>query len=254
MSYQSISKPIMHFLKHFEQPKVLEIGLDKGQTAIPICHNLSLLGRPFSYTGIDIKISEYIQTMFISMDNIKIAGFEGHKEPHNFRLFQKNSLEILPVLINAGQKFNLILLDGDHNYYTVSRELKMLQKLCLPSTLIVCDDYNTKWAYKDLYYSEYKEYQQIERATRPKNTEKAGVRTAIDEFVQNSNGVWGSWHPPTSTGLMDYCILYQPDNILGARFDNGPDEAAKFASCQTMKFIFNESNCKEVMALKQKGE
>ena len=76
----------------------------------------------------------------------------------------------------------------------------------------------------------------------------------IEEFIENSNGTWASWHPATSTGFMDYCILYQPDNILGARFDHPPDEDAQYASCQAMRFIFNESNCKEVMTLKQKGE
>jgi len=254
VSYQSISKPIMDFLKYFEHPKVLEIGIDKGQTAIPICHNLSLLDRPFSYDGIDIKITEYVQTMFINMANMRIAGFDGHEAPYNLRMFQKNSLDILPILIEAEKKYNLILLDGDHNYYTVSKELKMLEKLCLPSTMIVCDDYNTKWAYKDLYYSEYKEYQKTERATTRKKTEKAGVRTAIDEFVENSNGSWGCWAPATASGAMDYCILYQPNNILDGRFDNGSDRAASFASCQDMKFIFNQSNCKEVMTLKEKGE
>ena len=71
----------MDFLKYFEHPKVLEIGIDKGQTAIPICHNLSLLDRPFSYDGIDIKITEYVQTMFINMANMRIAGFDGHEAP-----------------------------------------------------------------------------------------------------------------------------------------------------------------------------
>ena len=247
MSYQSISKPIMDFLKYFEYPKVLEIGVDKGQTAIPICHNLSLLGRPFLYDGIDIRISDYIKTVFINMNNISVAGFDGHREPSNFKLFEKNSLDMLPKIINSGQKYNLILLDGDHNYYTVTREMKMLEKLCLPSTLIVCDDYNTKWAYEDLYYNEYKQYDKTKRATNFKETEKTGVRPAIDEFIERSNGFWGCWHP----NEMDYCILYQPKNILGARFDNGD---AEFASCQTMKFVFNESSCKEVMTLKEKGE
>ena len=244
----------MDFLKYFEYPKVLEIGIDKGQTTIPICHNLSLLGRPFLYDGIDIRISDHIKTIFMNMNNISIAGFGGHRPPNNFRLFEKNSLDMLPEIVKSGQKYNLILLDGDHNYYTVTRELKMLEKLCLPSTLIVCDDYNTKWAYKDLYYSEYKEYQETKRATSFKKTEKTGVRTAVDEFVEKHSGSWGCWTPPTATGGMDYCILYQTENILGARLDNGPADTAGFACCQTMKFVFNESNCKEVMTLKEKGE
>jgi hypothetical protein len=239
VSYQSLSKPIMGFLNYFESPNVLEIGIDKGQTTIPLCHNLAVINKNFTYDGIDIKISDYIQTIFINMAYISLFGFRGHPEPSNIMLFQKNSLDILPKIIATGKKYNLILLDGDHNYYTVSRELKLLEQLCLPSTLIICDDYNTKWAHEDLYYSEYKEYSDVEQATKRKETDKVGVKAAVDEFVKNSNGKWDLGHPPG----FDYCILSQPKNILGYRFVNrGPP----MASNQKIEFMFNKSTCQEI--------
>ena len=56
MSYQNLARPIMQFLSYFEFPRVLEIGVDKGQTTFPLCHNMSMFRRPWLYEGVDIKI------------------------------------------------------------------------------------------------------------------------------------------------------------------------------------------------------
>jgi len=241
MSYQSLSKPILDFLKHFAYPKILEIGIDKGQTMIPLCHNLTLLGRPFCYDAIDIKVQDYLQSVIINMGRISCGGYDGHPQSKNVNFYEESSLDILPKLVALGIKYNLILLDGDHNYYTVSRELKDLEKLCYPSTMIICDDYDTKWAYEDLYYSEYKEYKNINIATAARETQKKGVRAAVEEFVQNSNNVWSIGHGPP----MDYCILFKPKNIKGWRLDD-----SEFATEQRMEFIFNKTTCTEIMNLK----
>ena len=55
-------------------------------------------------------------------------------------------------------KFDIVFLDGDHNYFTVYNELHLLQNLLHPRSVIICDDYNV---------TEY------------------GVRKAVDEIKDN---------------------------------------------------------------------
>jgi cephalosporin hydroxylase len=52
--------------------------------------------------------------------------------------------------------FDVVLIDGDHNWYTVFHELMALQANCLaqlrPMPVIVCHDTLWPYAYRDLYY------------------------------------------------------------------------------------------------------
>lgn len=241
MSYQGITKPIMQFLSHFEYPKILEIGVDKGQTAIPLSHNLTLLERPFLYDGVDILVQESAVSMLTSMSRVMHADFEPVIPTFNVRLFEENSLEFLPKLIKNSAKYNLILLDGDHNYHTVYNELIMLDELALPSTLIVCDDYNTRWSHKDMFYSERPEYSSAgATATRKIEGKKSGVRPAIEDFVDQSDGKWTLIYPDPS----DYCILYQAQAISSINMFTPPG-TTKMKS-QILEVYFNEQECTEV--------
>ena len=57
MSYLGFAKILSRdFLKNFKNPRVLEIGIDTGQTAMPLISNLSCLFDSFTYTGIDVNI------------------------------------------------------------------------------------------------------------------------------------------------------------------------------------------------------
>jgi predicted O-methyltransferase YrrM len=106
----------------------------------------------------------------------------------NVSLIQANSLDALPHLIENNKKFDVFLLDGDHNYYTVSQELKLIQQLVKPSSLVIVDDYNGKWSEKDLWYSQREDYVGVNNATKPIDTEKQGVKSAVDEFIANTQG------------------------------------------------------------------
>jgi hypothetical protein len=242
MSYQNIAKPIMQYLSCFEEPKVLEIGIDKGQTALPICHNLSLLERPFLYEGVDINVRDEVALAVASMAKLYSHTTEPGLGFHNVVLYQRNSLDFLATAIDNRRKYNLILIDGDHNYYTIYNELKLVQHLTLPSTIIVCDDYNTNWAYKDMYYSEREGYEDNELATKRQETEKAGVRPAVDDFIKDSNGKWKVQH-----GLgqgSDYCILYQRENVLDMRYYSTP--LTTQASSGILEIYFDKRKCPEV--------
>ena len=239
----------MQFLSHFEIPKVLEIGTERGQTTLPLCHNLTLLGRPFLYDGVDIVIRPELSHSLGAMAGIFLKDFEPGRRMYNIRLFEENSLDFLPKLIKDSAKYNLILLDGDHNYHSVYNELIMLDKLTLPSTLIVCDDYNTHWSDKDLFYSEREEYRGVQSATPKTIEKKSGVRPAIEDFVENTEGKWAiasastaTWGPDARPS--DYCILYQPQAVLDVNMFLPP--GLWTMNSQIMEVYFNKQECPEV--------
>ncbi len=156
---------------------VLEIGVDTGISLFALNHNLSLLGVSFEYIGVDIKIQNHIQL-------IDSMFFKANEET-SISLVEDNSLKFLP---KVNKKFDIILLDGDHNYETVSQELEFVKNLMHDNTLVICDDYSGRWSNKDLYYINRPGYSDIELAT-PQNLDldKAGVKPAIDEFVDKNN-------------------------------------------------------------------
>ena len=49
--------------------------------------------------------------------------------------------------------------------------------------LVVCDDYEGRWSERDLWYSERDGYQDVKAATPRVETEKHGVKAAVDEWL-----------------------------------------------------------------------
>lgn len=68
-----------------------------------------------------------------------------------FKLYTDLSLNRLPLL----QEYDAILIDGDHNWYTVYNELKIIQNTFNSSELplIFLHDINWPYARRDLYYN-----------------------------------------------------------------------------------------------------
>jgi predicted O-methyltransferase YrrM len=101
----------------------------------------------------------------------------------NAYLIEKNSLEVLPAIVENGTQFDVMLLDGDHNYHTVRQEMEFVERVVKPGGILICDDYAGRWAERDLWYSEREGYEGNDRATKPVDTEKHGVKPAIDEWL-----------------------------------------------------------------------
>jgi hypothetical protein len=159
------------FLSGLDSPNILEIGIDKGQTLFPLLQFFSYTGKTFSYTGLDVLIRDDLKIPISYMD---------FKHGQDINLYNVNSLAYLP---ECKEKFDLILVDGDHNYYTVKQELKYLVNLCTKNTIMICDDYHGRWANADGYYSELDEYKNIDMATQRQETEKQGVNQAVNDFL-----------------------------------------------------------------------
>jgi GT2 family glycosyltransferase/glycosyltransferase involved in cell wall biosynthesis len=127
-----------------------------------------------------------------------------------FEIYTDLSLSVLPLL----EDYDVILLDGDHNWYTVFNELKTIEKSFKNKKfpLIFLHDIGWPYSRRDLYYNPenipeiYRQpYKQLgmypgQRELKEKgglnphifnaiteNTPKNGVLTALEDFVDQSN-------------------------------------------------------------------
>lgn len=189
MSYHAFIPVLKKFVFDLQRPRVLEIGNDRGSTFVPLAVFMLRTKDSFHLMGIDVMLQESLLITIAHIDR---------NQSQRIDLVQANSLETLPKLAEAGAKFDVVLLDGDHNYHTVTRELLMLDALVEDHTLLVVDDYNGRWAERDLFYSERKEYSGCKEATLRIKTDKHGVRAAVDDFL-------------TSTSA--WTMLFKDDNV-----------------------------------------
>lgn len=157
-----------------KEPRVLEIGVDTGSTFVPMLSFLARTFAKFELVGVDVKFPDFIPIIVSNMDLMPTQRCV---------LIEDNSLVVLPKFIESKDSFDLVLIDGDHNYYTVSRELLYVKKLVKESSMVIVDDYNGKWAFRDLWYSERPGYETSEKASKRIDTKFQGVRPAVDEFV-----------------------------------------------------------------------
>ena len=154
--------------------KILEIGVDTGISLFSIVNNLNLIEVPFEYTGVDIKIQPHTQIIQWSF----MQRFNQNK----INLLENNSLRYLS---ECNEKFDIVLIDGDHNYETVARECKELKKISHVNTLFIFDDYFGKYASTDQFYYKREGYENNKLIMiKETNGEKQGVKTAVDEFVE----------------------------------------------------------------------
>ena len=63
MSYLGYTRHVVDgILSRIQSPRILEIGVDKGQTTLPLLHNTAMVhgaqgtGEGFVYVGVDIKM------------------------------------------------------------------------------------------------------------------------------------------------------------------------------------------------------
>jgi predicted O-methyltransferase YrrM len=179
MAYHGYIPSIKQFLSQIQSPKVLEIGLCKGITTIPLLAFMSRMHENFEFVGVDVLVQE---SLLIILNNIDVLPSQ------KMIIHQDSSLNALPKLTESSKKFDVVLLDGDHNYYTVSRELEYLDSLTNENSIVLIDDYHGRWSERDLWYSEKEGYESADKATKRIDTEKHGVKPAVDDFLmKNSN-------------------------------------------------------------------
>jgi methyltransferase family protein len=108
------------------------------------------------------------------------------------------SLEVLPSLEGP---YDAVLIDGDHNYYTVLNELRLIgdRPLLAPGGMILLHDIRKPWARADLYY----EPERIPAAAKSQ-TAPHGVLTAVEQFLHDSNRrwMWLRWNTEHGLGAL----------------------------------------------------
>lgn len=164
-------------------PRVLEIGVDRGQTLVPLVVFLARSKESFAVHGVDVREDESLVSILRNID----LG-----EDQRVFVHVANSLEWLKNRADA--PFDLVFIDGDHNFETVSAELDMLVSngYLGDQTVVICDDYFGRWSKNDLYYSERDTHAGNELATEAPfalDSGKRGVAAAVDAFV-DKNPSW----------------------------------------------------------------
>lgn len=180
MAYHGYIDTISKYcINYFQQknisPKVLEIGIDKGITAFSLLNNLNSYRCPYEYYGVDIRMQLQVTEFFKS--------YCTYKHPQTkINLIEENSLDYLPKLFDQNIKFDVILVDGDHNYETVNKECNILKHLYHDDTLFIFDDYNGEYSYNDMFYGKKDGYQDKNMIFETK--EKSGIKEPIDRFIE----------------------------------------------------------------------
>jgi hypothetical protein len=226
MAYHGYINFMCKHLSMFMNPTTLEVGVDKGQTMFPIVTGLSKLcanrDRNYLYTGIDVLLREHviIGATYINEFNWNSADTPNESTAGFIDLIQRNSLDVLPNLVEAPIRYDLALIDGDHNYYTVKKELELISQLVSPNYgIIICDDYNGPGGLQDEYFSEldnfYKETggnQNVDNLVKREDCDfgdKIGVKCAVDEFVEEND----NWALCDIDPDGEPVILYNPEYI-----------------------------------------
>jgi hypothetical protein len=184
--------------------RILEIGVLQGTTLFPLGCNLSSLEIPYKITGVEIllrtEVAELVERTLNLISNVE--------------LIEANSLNFLQTrVLNhklASQEiaywsefdmppphalldpdvflYDIILIDGDHNYSTVSQECEYLKSLMHPHTILLFDDVDSKkHGHVDTFYADDDEYISNTLATPYAFTETVGVQTAVNEFQREKD-------------------------------------------------------------------
>ena len=194
-----------------DHPNVLEIGLDLGQSFVPMLFYLSKNNPNFSLIGCDVLIKDPLKAI--------LGGCSRDlTETQQLIIVTQSSLEFLPELEKQcnelDKPISVAMIDGDHNYYTVKKELEYCSRIMHKFGIILVDDYQGKYAKKDLYYSDYDTHKDLDGLfDRSQNTsDKQGVGTAVDEFLQENP----DWEMSIYLEGHEPCLLYRK-GVLNVR-------------------------------------
>lgn len=186
-------KPMLYYKR---ARKILEIGASLG-------HNTYKILKSFP----DAKITVIDPCLDLDLD---LAAVFEHQP--RVSICKGNSLDMLPVLSDA---YDAILIDGDHNYYTVYNELKLIaeRNLLAPNGVIFLHDIGPPYGRKDMFYQPSSIPDEAKTSDAPQ-----GVRTAIESFISKAPEpyILLAWNTEHGLGCVMRKTAYQP-TILVAR-------------------------------------
>ena len=127
-------KPLIeHIVKVLNLRSISEVGIDRGLFSAWL---IELTKKEnITYKAIDPVVPDSIKNLLNENEYI-----------------EKKSI---PFLKNVKKLDDLYFIDGDHNYYTVSNELRLIKEKSMNSKLpvFIFHDINWPWGRRDFYYN-----------------------------------------------------------------------------------------------------
>lgn len=122
---------LVKIIEKLQPVKVLEIGTGWG-----------ISGSAFMDAGVQVykTIDPNVNNGYGAEGRAEIESRKTSKTEEVVFL-EGRSQEVLPRLIEAGEQFDFIFIDGDHAYDSVRHDLFKARKLLAWGGRIVCDDY-----------------------------------------------------------------------------------------------------------------
>ena len=213
--HYSVQKPTL---------RILEIGVDTGQTTIPLIHNLIHDKVKFHWTGVDIRPDHLVGTQLSLMKGVHLvnAGKPFNDDIHigtaDYIISNSRGFLYHYTKDPNSDMFDVVLIDGDHNYDTVAEELSHLNSITHNMSLVICDDYGGKHAGKDDFYINKKSHANLKHVSKDLDMglDKGGVTKAVDEFIAMGKN-WNLMRPTQEFGpdpdpVILYCDLRWDEN------------------------------------------
>ncbi len=184
--HKLFSNYIEKILKSYNCKNILEIGVYEGATTIEILkwcskNNSNLTSvEPMGWSG---NIPEKYKAAHNDYGCINPRFLSGRINKKFQNLWTVKKELSLNYLKKEKKKFEVVIIDGDHNYFTVKNELESLKKNLADNYCIILNDVYGKWSRKD----QYCDIRNI--PSEFQNSKKQGVMSAIEEFLDANHGI-----------------------------------------------------------------
>lgn len=163
---------ILPFIRTCGYRKICEIGAQRGENTDKL-----LIDSSVNITVIDPCLDRDLLSKYSTSNRVKIC--------------MGLSLDILPILSDP---FDCILIDGDHNWYTVFHELTLIEErnLILPGGTIFLHDVEWPCGRRDLYY----QLETIPVEFRQPCAKKGVIRgqSSLSSSPSLNDGLWNADH------------------------------------------------------------
>jgi methyltransferase family protein len=175
--WESVVEPILQAVR---PGVIVEIGVRNGMTTRKLLEFASQFDC--SVHGVDPVPGE----------SLDLPGLE-KEYGDRFSFHQEMSLEALTHI----DGMDAVVIDGDHNWYTVFHELKLIEKRAAdevrPFPTVLLHDVDWPNGRRDRYANinaipeEYRRIERWTRNTREDRIPRVGVRTAIEDFLDETD-------------------------------------------------------------------
>lgn len=135
----------------FKLKTTVEIGVFQGYCTFNLTALMVKQDIEYKHYAIDpFTTSEDLSTEVISeAEKIFRENLKNFEYSDNISLMNMESTKALVNLIKHGIKADLIYIDGSHTAINVLQDLVLSWQILNPGGIILCDDSNGSWMYKD---------------------------------------------------------------------------------------------------------